>query len=460
MSRTTRFIALLLALAPALGACSQNFDEDDEESEGSDLSDRLSGILVIPEEVLLPVGSSVQLKAVGLLDDRSTADLTTSASWAIGDEAVAQVSNDLDSEGLLEGLDVGSTTLRCAFEGTGSQDVFVEVIDASLERLSVSPTSVIITEGDEVQLRAYASFSDGSEGEVSSQVRWITDDGGIAQIDSTGMLSAQDAGETTVHAAWDDLESEDVIVVIEEQAAAGTGGGSGDDGGGDTPELSIQAAEGSIDGGYLDLNVTIVNDGGSSATGFWVDVFVDPSDTPETNDIGDAYEYVDYLEAEGSETLTFQIALDDSSAEVWILVDTNDEIEEDDESDNSFSASVSGSGGGSTGGPDLVPTYFYAYAYDGTIYYYVDVTNDGDEDVEDLFYVDVFVDESSEPTVPSDGDSYASVSSLAAGETEWLDFTIEETCYWCYSYVLVDSYDMIDESDESNNTDGPLDVYE
>jgi hypothetical protein len=52
------------------------------------------------------------------------------------------------------------------------------------------------------------------------------------------------------------------------------------------------------------------------------------------------------------------------------------------------------------------------------------------------------------------------VSSLAAGETEWLDFTIEETCYWCYSYVLVDSYDMIEESDETNNTDGPLDVYE
>lgn len=451
-----RLLPLFAASLLALPACSQPFeDEDDEEGEGG-LEEDLLGILVTPEEVLLPVGSEVQLKATGLLDGRRTADLTTAVAWSVQDEGVASVSNSLDSEGLIYGVAVGTTRLQAELEGVVSPGVDVHVVDADIQRLSVNPTKVTLDAGDTVQMRAYATFSDGSEGEVSSQVRWKIGDGSVATVEDDGLLTAKAEGSTEVQASWEDLDSESVPVTVEAASGGGSGGGSG--GSDDAADLSITAASGSISGGYLDLDVTVANTGGSSATGFWVDVFLDPSSTPQTGDVGDAYEYIDYIAADDSDTITFQVAVSGSSVDLTVLVDTNDDIDEESESNNSFSTSVSG-GGGSTSGPDLEVTYFDFYADSSTIYYYIDVTNSGDEDIEDLFYVDVFVDESSTPSAPSDGDSYQSVTELAAGETTWVDFEIDESCYWCYSYVLVDSYDYIDETDESNNTDGPLSVY-
>ncbi len=458
MPRSPLALAALLALAtPVLSVgCSQPFDEDeDDEGDGDGVSDKLLGILVTPEEVLLPVGSELQLKATGLMEGRQTADLTSAVEWSLQDRDVATVSNSLDSEGLLYGVEVGTTRLQAELEGVLSPGVDIIVVDADIERLSVNPSSVTLTEGDEVQMRAYATFSDGSEGEVSSQVRWKIGDGGVATVEDDGMLTAKSEGSTSVQASWEDLDSEEIPVTVEASTGVGTGGGGDDD---DQPDLTVSAASGSIDGGYLDLSVTIENTGASSATGFWVDVFVDYSGTPGSSDVGDAYEYIDYLAAEDSDTLTFQIAVSGSSVDVDVLVDTADDIDEPDESDNLFSTSVSG-GGGSSDGPDLEITYFDFYADADSIYYYVDVTNSGDEDIEDLFYVDVFLDEYSDPSTPADGDSYQSVSELAAGETTWVDFELENTCYYCYSYVLADSYDYISETDESNNTDGPLTVY-
>ena len=454
-STMNRLLLLAALLLPALTACSQPFDEDEDTESSGGIADKLLGILVTPEEVLLPVGSELQLKATGLLEGRETADLTSAVTWSMDDDGVASVSNDLDSEGVLYGVNVGSALLLAELEGVVSPGVTVRVVDADIERLSVNPTSVTIDAGDEVQLRAYATFSDGSEGEVSSQVRWKVADGSVATVEDDGLVTAKVAGSTTVQASWEDLSSSEVPVIVEPASTGGSGGG-GDD---DAADLTISAASGSISGGYLDLSVTVANTGGSSATGFWVDIFVDPSGTPGIGDIGDDYEWIDYLAAEDDDTLSFQIPVSGSSAKVTVLVDTTDEIDEADESDNSFSTTLSGGSGGGTDGPDLEVTYFDFLADAYTLYYYVDVTNSGDEDIEDLFYVDLFLDEYSDPSPPADGDAYQSVSSLAAGETTWVDFELENTCYYCYSYVLLDSYDYIDETSESNNTDGPLTVY-
>ena len=194
--------------------------------------------------------------------------------------------------------------------------------------------------------------------------------------------------------------------------------------------------------------------GEQSASLFWLDVFVNPSSTPSAGDLGTDFVWVSYLAPSDTETYDFQLDVDGTSASVYIFVDTGDAIDEVDESNNSFSGSVSeSSGGGATSGPDLHISYF-DYVTDGEeIYYYVDVTNSGDE-AADWFYVDLYLDETSSPSLYQDGDGYHYISELSAGETTYADFLVEESCVYCWSWVQVDGYDTVLESDEDNNVEG------
>jgi hypothetical protein len=58
------------------------------------------------------------------------------------------------------------------------------------------------------------------------------------------------------------------------------------------------------------------------------------------------------------------------------------------------------------------------------------------------------------------GDGYVLVESLEPGETTYADFLVEyDGCYPCWSHLYVDSDQFIDETDETDNTAGPLYVY-
>ncbi len=411
------------------------------------LLDHLVGILVTPDPVVLPLGSEAQLQATGLLDDRESVDLTASVGWRVADGSVARVSESLDQEGLAVGLAVGTTTVFAEYAGIRSPEITLTVTDAEIMRLSVEPDEVVVAEGDVVQMMALATFSNGDAGDVSGQVRWITGDGGVAQLDGDGTLSAVGAGATEVHVEWEGLASDPVPVTVteaDEEAA---------------PDLLVAAASGGVAGGVLDLAVTVRNEGGLGASDFWVDVFVDPGGQPEVGEVGEDWTWVDYLGPGEDLDLSFSIEVAAGAHEVWILADTNDDVAESDESDNALAATVGEGSGTGSGGPDLTVSWFDCTVdEDGLLYYFVDVTNDGDEDA-DWFYVDLFVDRDDAPELYEDGDDYTTVAGLSAGGTTWADFLIDAWCAGCASWVLVDGYDNVAESDEDDNVEGPLEVW-
>ncbi|MCB9777417.1 MAG: Ig-like domain-containing protein [Alphaproteobacteria bacterium] len=423
--------------------------------------DEVLGILLTPTEVVVPVGQTAQLSATGLLDGRESLDLTRSVDWRSSDPGVLAISNDLDEEGVATGISAGVVRVTARYGDVDAVPLDVVVTDADVERLGVYPDSLALVEGESLQMTATAFFSDGSESDASGQVRWITDDGTVATITAQGRLTAEGVGSTVVHAEWAGVETPDVPVTV----SAG-GGGSG--GGATQADLRIKSASGSVSGGYLDLTVTVENTGDASAGDFWVDVFVDQG-TPSVGDLGDDFQLVTWVAAESTTTLTFEVYVGDSAShQVAVMADTNDDIDERDESDNVFSTTVGGSGGGDTGGggggsgPDLEISYFdYIYdVHEGSVYYYVDITNAGDVAVGDSFYVDLFLDRDDAPSLYEDGDDWTSLSGLGAGETTYADFLIDDVwCHWCWSWVMVDGYDVVDETDESDNVDGPLDVY-
>jgi hypothetical protein len=436
----TRYLPAMrapVALLMLLCACKPQA----RDSDAPDLAGLL-GILITPEEPAVPVGGVVQLTATGLMEDRSSQDLTAVVEWTSDDPSVARVTDGLDAEGEVEGLAVGEAKVWAEMEGVRSVEAMVRVIDAEIVGITVEPERLDLTVGDEVKLTAQTVWSDGTRSDGSGNVRWITADGDVATVASGGLVTAEGVGETTVKAAYEDAESNAVDVVVKEPVADAK------------PDVYVAGATAEVGGGYVTLTVTVANRGNEGASGFYTDVFVDPAGAPEVGDYGDDWALVDYVGASSSTQISFSLPLDDGTHEIAILVDSSGDVAESDESNNGWSTEVD-VGGGTVGGPNLTVTYFDWLADETSLYYAVDVYNSGTEPVSN-FYVDIYVDQATAPTVPSDGDTYVEVLSLGAGETEFADFLLDDWCYSCTSWVLVDSYDEVEETDETDNVEGPL----
>ena len=420
-------------------ACTDKLGGDD-----SGLDKVPVGILVQPEQLVVPTGTSARLTATGLYDDRTSADVTHLVDWSSGNAGIAKVSNDLDKEGEVTGVAVGATTVTANLGGVDSVPVEVSVTNAELVGLTVEPKSLDLAVGDEVQLKAIAAYSDGNRADSSSQVRWITGDGSVAQIASGGVLTAAGAGSTTIYADWDGTVSPDVEVSVVQSANV---------------DLKIREVEAESSATDVVLTVVVENTGSKGASDFFVDAWLDPSGTPEVGDYGDDYALVEYVGASDTAQLTFWFDADPGSHTVAVVVDSENTVEESNEGNNIFEGSIDVSGGGGSG-PNLEITYFDWVADETQIYYVVDVTNSGGEDA-GVFYVDLYLDQSYEPELYTDGDQYIEATNgLAAGETGYADFLFDVSdCYYCTSWVLIDSYDEVEETDEDDNVGGPVYAY-
>lgn len=408
--------------------------------------DRVLGLLVQPEAVILPMGHTVQLRAIALDLDHEHVDLTHMVDWSARDVAVAGISSELDEEGLLRSVSPGTTLVEASWEGLAGEPVRVDVTDAQLERLTVTPDAVQLTVGDSVELSAFGSFTDGASGDLSGQVRWHTDDPDVARIDENGRLTTAGAGRAEVWASWDEQESEAVSVDVVEPETV------------EPAELGLTAVSGRIEDGRAEVSATVINRGQSSATDFFVEVYADPGSSPEVGDVGQAWDWVDYLGPGESTTVDLSFTAWDSEHELVLLVDSGGTVVEANEADNTFSTTITEIAPPPSG-PDIVVDRLSAWTESGRVFYELDITNHGNESA-GWFYVDIYTDRSAAPTVGTHSDSFTSLSSLAAGATTTVTLTTPiPSCSPCTSWALADSYDTVAEVDEFNNTWGPLTVW-
>lgn len=431
----------LLALAVACQAPSKEMATDTARGEGGDSVDVI-GILITPGEVIVPVGGTVQLSAIGLNAERQSADLTDVVEWHSGAPSVAEVSNGRDEEGLLYGVAAGTTLVTAGYDSVMSPSGRIVVTDANLSDLTISPPSVVLGVGDTIQLSVEARFSDGAAADASAQVRWITGDASVVTLSASGELTGAGPGETTVAVEWDGVEATPIDVTV-------TAGGSGGVG---SVDLAIADVVATIVDDYLNIWVEVENQGTATAVGFWIDVFVDPEGTPAYGDWPDTYDECDYVGPGETSTVFLQAFATAESHDLFVVVDSTDEVFETSESNNTaWAIATAGGEGGGDGEPNLVVDYFESWVEDGGTEYWIDVTNAGLGDASG-FYVDVFHDSSAEPEMMTTGTIYQLVAGLSAGETEYLTFFVDEDCGMCVSWLLLDSFEQVIESVETDNT--------
>ncbi|HCH62117.1 MAG TPA: hypothetical protein DFR83_04885 [Deltaproteobacteria bacterium] len=444
MSLRTHLIACLVAFAACTPAADQK--PGTEEPSAAEPSTSLLGLIVQPESVVLPLGHTTQLHAIGLDSERARVDMTHLVNWQSEAPEIATISSALDVEGLLESRAPGTTYISTSWEDLEGDPVRVDVTDAELEQLTVSPDNIQLVVGDAITLTAFGRFSDGASGELSAQVLWETDNPSVARISERGRVRAHGTGHAQLRASWGDQESAPVSVEVVEPETI------------EPADLGLTALSGQIDDGRAHVTATIVNRGASSATNFFVEVYADPQTTPEPGDIGQSWAWVEYLGPDASKTVEMSFVTSATEHELVVLVDSSDTVTEIDEDDNTFFTTITETAPPRSG-PDLSVDRLSTYTAWDTLYYEVEVTNHGTETA-DWFFLDVWVDRSSPPAIGEDGDMYVSMSPLAAGDTAVYTFsTTLPSCDPCTSWVLADSYDGVPEFDETNNTLGPRTVW-
>jgi len=143
----------------------------------------------------LAAGSTEQLAALGTFSDNSTQTITTQVTWQSSDATIASVS----TTGLLTALKPGSVTITASV-GTVSGTLSVAV-NAALSALTISPASFSIASGQSQRLTAQGVYSDGTSRDVTSQVAWTSNNGGVASVDATtGLVTGVSVGSATITA--------------------------------------------------------------------------------------------------------------------------------------------------------------------------------------------------------------------------------------------------------------------
>ncbi|KJY91968.1 hypothetical protein TW84_06530, partial [Vibrio neptunius] len=175
----------------------------------------ITGITITPSVVSVAKGHHQPLTATATYSNGLSMNISDSVTWVSDDPSTATITSQTE-HGLLNGVDVGSTTVTAVKEGITSQLVDVEVSDAEITAINVTPAVVGIAKGQHQTLTANAIYSDGTSSIITDSVIWRPADTNTATITSNGVLSGDDIGTTTLTATKDGITSLPVGVVVSE----------------------------------------------------------------------------------------------------------------------------------------------------------------------------------------------------------------------------------------------------
>ncbi|MCG9703102.1 Ig-like domain-containing protein [Vibrio natriegens] len=163
----------------------------------------VSSIQVTPANETTPVGLTKPFTATATFSDNSTRDITAdpALSWSTDNSSIATISNTAGSEGVAKGEAIGSVTVT-ATDTSGAAPVSgtatLEVTEAVITALQVTPPTATVPNGLTQQYTATAILSDSSTQDVTTDpaVSWTTSDATIASVSNNAADKGTAKGES------------------------------------------------------------------------------------------------------------------------------------------------------------------------------------------------------------------------------------------------------------------------
>ena len=150
-------------------------------------------ITITPSTSKLAFDTLEQLTATGTFGDGSTQNLTTSVNWTSSSSSVATIGAQ---SGIITGMNPGQTNVTAVFNGIVG-NATVNVTNATLTSITISPSSASIPMGGSQAFTAVGAFSDGSTQSMTLFANWTSSDPQIAVITSFGFATTTGPAGTT-----------------------------------------------------------------------------------------------------------------------------------------------------------------------------------------------------------------------------------------------------------------------
>lgn len=171
----------------------------------------LVSLAINPQSAAVPPGITFQFSATGTYSDGTTQKVTGAAHWSSSDSTVATIGNS-GSAGQLTGVSTGWTRISAQLNSIAASAV-VNVSNATLVSITISPANPTVTLGTGIQLNATGTFSDGSTQDISQWVVWNSSNAQVCIVNSSGFLIPNGSGTATVTANFSSVSSETAVTV-------------------------------------------------------------------------------------------------------------------------------------------------------------------------------------------------------------------------------------------------------
>ncbi|MHB8875493.1 MAG: beta strand repeat-containing protein, partial [Myxococcaceae bacterium] len=171
---------------------------------------KLLSVAVTPAADTVPLGASHSYTATATLTDGSSYEVTSQAVWSTGDPAIL----GLGAPGTATGTARGSTTLTALFDGMTSAPALIEVVDPVIASIELTPAQATIHKGTALIYLATATWTDGTQGDISTSASWSSSDPAVAPI-ASGLATGLTLGSTGITAAKDGVVSPPAVLVVD-----------------------------------------------------------------------------------------------------------------------------------------------------------------------------------------------------------------------------------------------------
>ncbi|TNI12504.1 Ig-like domain-containing protein, partial [Aeromonas veronii] len=175
----------------------------------------ITALQITPANVSVAKGQQQQMTVMATYSDNTSSDITSTVAWAV-DSAIATVTPD----GLLTGVETGTTTLTATKDGVSSNQATVNVTDAVITALQITPLAVEIRVGQTQQMQATIIYSDQTTDDVTNVATWSRTAPSVISVTHTGSVNGLRAGSSMVSASYDGVTSNAVEINVLNAAVA------------------------------------------------------------------------------------------------------------------------------------------------------------------------------------------------------------------------------------------------
>nr|WP_016784409.1 Ig-like domain-containing protein [Vibrio cyclitrophicus]OEF33261.1 hypothetical protein OA7_14325 [Vibrio cyclitrophicus 1F53] len=175
----------------------------------------LDRIQLLPATVSIARGQGEQLEALAVYSDKTTSNIINQVAWVSSDNTIAQVD---PSSGLLVGTLPGNLSLTATYKNLTSNSISVNVSDAVITNLQVTPPLIVLPEGESEALTLKATYSDSTTSNLNDQMLWSYSNIEVAEIDSEIVLKAKSKGTTSITGSYQGVNTNQLAVVVTDAA--------------------------------------------------------------------------------------------------------------------------------------------------------------------------------------------------------------------------------------------------